>query len=227
MSALAEARRRASELGWLSRQPAAFRDRVLARCELRTYEIGDNVYRLDDPPGGIFGLTAGFVDVLLGSSHFPPFLAFVGRAGWWVGEAAAITGTPRRSQVHARTKAQMLHLSAVQLEALAAEDASTWRRIAQLTVSHLDNALALAATLTQHDLRNRVLATLHRLAGALAEKDEWISLPCLQSEIAEMAGLSRNSVGPVMRGLAREGLVQASRGVVRYSPMRVQRALSL
>ena len=226
MSALAEARRQASELGWLSRQPSEFRDRVLARCELRSYAIGDNLYRLDDPPGGIFGLTAGFVDVLLGSSHFPPFLAFVGRAGWWVGEAATITGSPRRAQVHARTKAQVLHLPALQMEGLAAEDPSAWRRVAQLTVSHLDNALMLAATLTQGDLRNRILATLHRLAGSLCEKDELIDLPCMQSEIAEMAGLSRNSVGPVMRSLAREGLVQASRGLVRYNPLKVQRALT-
>lgn len=226
MSALAEAKRRASELGWLSRQPSTFRDRVLARCELRTYESGDSLYGLDDPPGGIFGLTAGFVDVLLASNHSPPFLAFVGRAGWWVGEAAAITGTPRRAQIHARTKAQVLYLPALQLEGLGAEDPSAWRCFARLTVSHMDNALMLASTLAHGDPRNKVLATLHRLAGAMGEYDEWIDLPCTQSEIAEMAGLTRNSVGPAMRCLTGEGLVQASRGFVRYNPLLVQRALT-
>lgn len=226
MPALAEAKRRATELGWLSRQPSEFRDAVLARCELRTYEIGESLYRLDDPPGGIFGLTAGFVDVLLGSSDFPPFLAFVGRTGWWVGEAAAITGSPRRVQIYARTTAQVLHLPTLQLERLGAEDPSAWRRIAQLTVSHMDNALMLAATLMQGDPRDRVLATLHRLAGAMSDKDEVIDLPCMQSEIAEMAGLSRNSVGPVMRCMRKECLIQASRGLIRYNPVKIQRALT-
>lgn len=222
---LPEAVRRITELGWLSRQPAEFRDSLIRRCELRTYAVGNGFYGLDDPPGGIFGLVDGFVDVVLGFGPFPPFLAFVGRPGWWVGEAAAVTGTPRRTEVHARTTVQAFYLPAEQIPKLAAEDPQAWRRFAQLTVDHLDNALLFASTLSHTDVREKVLATLWRLSGAERDTDGLIELPCLQSEIAEMSGLSRNSVGPVMRRLVGEGLIEAERRRIRYSPVRVRGAL--
>ncbi len=220
-----EAARRIAALGWLSRQPGAFRDRLLRRCDLRAYAVGDSLYGLDDPPGGIFGLVDGFVDVVLGFGPFTPFLAYIGRPGWWVGEAAAVTGTPRRAEVHARTAVQALYLPADQLAKLTTEDPEAWRSLAQLSVDHLDNALLLASTLNHGGVREKVLATLWRLSGAERETDGPIDLPCMQSEIAEMSGLSRNSVGPAMRRLTREGLIEAERGRIRYNPVRIREAL--
>mgnify|MGYP003860073455 CR=1 FL=1 len=211
--------------GWLSRQPAWFRDRVLDLCETRTYQVGEKLYGLDDRTGGMFGIVEGFVDVILGVGPFPPFLAFVGRPGWWVGEAAAMTNTNRRSEVHARTPAQALYLSAERMVTLTTDDPEAWRRFAQLSVDHMDNALLLAATLNHANLRERVLATLWRLSGPESQSDEMIELPCMQTEIAELAGLSRNSVGPIMRRLVDEGLIEMQRRRLRYRPMMVRKAL--
>ncbi len=225
MSKSGEAHRRIARRGWLSRQPEAFRENLLRRCELRSYAAGDNLYGLDDPPNGMFGLADGFVDVVLGFGPFPPFLAFIGRPGWWVGEAAAVTGTPRRVEVHTRTSAQAFYLSAEQLGKLAAEDPEAWRRIAQLSVDHMDNALLFVAAMNHADVREKVLATLWRLAGPERETDALIELPCMQSEIAELSGLSRNSVGPALRLLTGEGLIEAGRGRIRYNPAEVRGAL--
>lgn len=227
MSKPAEVRRRLSEVGWLSRQPSEFREAFLDRCVHRTYAPGENLYRLDDPPGGIYGLAEGFVDVLIASGFGAPLLAFIGGPGWWTGEAAAITGTNRRADIRARRPSEVLYLPVTKFQELTAKDPRTFRNFAELTVSHLDNALLLASALAGTDTRNRIALTLYRLAGSFRENADRFELPCTQSEIAEMAGLSRNSAGPILRSLATEGLIQLGRNHVHYDPVLLRRALKL
>ncbi|MCB1486880.1 MAG: Crp/Fnr family transcriptional regulator [Bauldia sp.] len=226
MPKLTTARKRLSEVGWLSRQPLQFRENLLGRCEFRTFGRGENLYGLDDPPGGVYGLAEGFVDVLVASGVGSPFLGFIGGPGWWVGEAAAITATHRRADIRARTTTEVLYLPFAEFQKLAAADPRAFRCFAELTIDHMDNALMLASTLAATNTRDRIISTLYRLAGAFREIDDTIKLPCTQSEIAEMAGLSRNSVSPIMGALASEGLVQHGRNRVSYNPVRLGRALN-
>ena len=225
VSKLAETRRRLSEVGWLSRQPPQFREALLDRCVFRTYAPGENLYRLDDPPGGVYGVAEGFVDVLLASGACPPFLAFIGGSGWWAGEAAATTGTNRRADIRARSASDVLYLPMARFQELTAAEPRALRSFAELTVSHLDNALLLASVLAATNTRSRIVLTLYRLAGSFQDIDDQFGLPCRQSEIAEIAGLSRNSAGPVLRGLAAEGIIQIGRNQVRYNPTHLRRAL--
>jgi hypothetical protein len=55
----ASARRFLAEHGWLKLVPENFRDSVLAKSILQTYKRSENVYRIDDPSGGIFGIASG------------------------------------------------------------------------------------------------------------------------------------------------------------------------
>lgn len=227
LSKLTATRRRVSEVGWLSRQPPRFRDALLERCVLRTFAPGENLYGLDDPPGGVYGLAEGFVDVLVASGDGPPFLSFIGGSGWWVGETAAITGTHRRADIRARRTTEALYLSLDRFRELTTAEPHALRCFAELTVTHLDNALMLASTLAATSTRSRIVSTLYRLAGSFREIDDRFELPCRQSEIAEMAGLSRNSAGPVLRSLATEGLIQIERNRIRYNPQHLRRALGM
>jgi CRP/FNR family transcriptional regulator, cyclic AMP receptor protein len=227
LSKLTEARRRVSEVGWLSRQPLEFREALLDRCVLRTYAPGESLFGLDDPPGGVYGVAAGFVDVLIASGVGPPFLGFIGSSGWWAGEAAAISRTHHRAELSARSATEAFYLSLTKFRELTAADPLAFRSFSDLTISHMDNAFMLASTLAASDTRSRIVWTLYRLAGSFREIDDRFELPCKQSEIAEMAGLSRNSAGPVLRRLAAEGMIQIGRNQVRYNPVHLRRALNL
>ena len=72
--------------GWLSRQPKDFRDRFLAAAEFQTAAAGASIYALGDPPGGLYGLAAGYIDVLIAPGPLPPMLAHVAGPGWWIGD---------------------------------------------------------------------------------------------------------------------------------------------
>ncbi|MBJ3777366.1 Crp/Fnr family transcriptional regulator [Acuticoccus mangrovi] len=217
----------ASEIGWLSEQPAPFRELVLDRCELRKMPVGQRLYSLGDPPGGIYGMVEGFADVLLASGPFPPQLVYIARAGWWVGEAAAVTASERRVEVRARTNVEILHLPARELQVIETLDTRTWRYFARLTVSHMDNALMLASTLVRGDVRSKIINTLIRLAGPIRTIDAETFVPCTQHELGEIAGLSRNSVGPCLKRLERDGLVSRRvYGQIGYNPVRLARSLA-
>lgn len=206
--------------GWLAGQPEPFRNAWLDVCEFRTVPRGMCLYSLGDPPGGVYGLAEGFADVLIASGYQLPFLGHIARPGWWVGEAAAVTGSPRRVEIRARTDLRICYISLHCIEELEPRFPHLWGSLAQLTVMHLDNALMLASCLVKGNAKTKIANTLIRLAGSEMHDDAEISIPCSQQELGEMAGLSRNTVGPALRGLERDGLVsREAYGWVTFNPV--------
>lgn len=211
--------------GWLAAQPEAFREAWLAVAEARPLRRGERLYSLGDPPGGIYGIAHGFADVLMASGYVTPVLAHIARPGWWVGEAAAVTGSPRRVEICARTDVKVLYIPPQALDVLEPRFPYLWRALAQLTVLHLDNAMMYAAALLKGDATARIASTLVRLAGPEMACDADIAIPCTQHDLGEMAGLSRNSAGPAVKRLEGAGLVsRAVCGEIRFNPVRLAHA---
>src|SRR5271163_1672879 len=78
--------------GWLSQTPPSFQRSVLDRCHLRHFNAGEAIYSVGDPPGGMFGLVAGGLNVSIAPNERGPYFTHVARPGSWFGEAAAFTG---------------------------------------------------------------------------------------------------------------------------------------
>lgn len=196
-----------ARLGWLGGQPQAFCDALLARAEVRTVPGGKTIYGIGDPPGGVYGVATGFVDVVAALGPFLPRLVHIGRPGWWFGEAAMLTGTPRRVEVSARGEARVLFVPAAALSEMAAADPLVWRRLSALTVLHLDNALFFAGCHAAPTARHKLIGTLLRLAEPASPAGAPVDLPVSHGEIGEIGGLTRNSVGPILQDLAGSGLI--------------------
>ena len=82
---LEAAREVVSGMGWLSQQPAGFRNELLCRTVLKSYRKGEYVYHLGDSPGMMFGVVEGAV--LIGVAHptIGLYQAHLGRPGDWLG----------------------------------------------------------------------------------------------------------------------------------------------
>ncbi|WP_134680150.1 Crp/Fnr family transcriptional regulator [Paracoccus ravus] len=208
--------------GWLAAQPEEFRKAWLNLAEFSELSVGELLFSLGGPPGGVYGIAEGYADVLIASGYITPALAHIARPGWWVGEATALTGSPRRVEIRARTDLKVCCVSLQGIESLEAQFPRLWRTLAQLTVLHLDNALMYASAVTKGDARTKILSTLIRLAGPEMTSDAVISVPCTQQELGEMAGLHRNSAGPVLRSLERDGLIaRVTYSQIAYNPVRL------
>jgi CRP/FNR family transcriptional regulator, cyclic AMP receptor protein len=203
-----------SQIGWLGTLPENTRRSLLGASELRHVPANSTLYGLEDPPGGIYGIANGFVDVLAAPGPFQMRLVHVASAGWWVGEAATASRSGRRVELRTRTNVTAAYLEARNLERLAGQDPAIWRHIAALTVRHLDTTMLYAASFASTDLRLRLLTALARIVGPAMELGGSCSLPLGQAELAELTGLSRNSISRLLSKLSDDGCVERHYGSV-------------
>jgi CRP-like cAMP-binding protein len=212
---LEDAKRIVLRSGWLSRQPPGFQASVIEAAELGFFPAGTDVYSLGDAPHDLWGLVKGALVVLIAPEAVAPTLVHIATPGWWVGDTALINNTPRRVGLTAREDTWMLRLSIRSIERLAAGDPEVWRRIAQITVGHLDHALSIVAGLTLRDSHARVAMTIRRLAdldGTLGGGPATVRVS--QDELGEMTRLSRNAVARILGDLETEGLLHRRYGRV-------------
>ena len=66
-----------SRIGWLGSLSTDTRKRLMSVAELRSIPSGSTLYRMEDPPGGLYGVAAGFVDVLTAPGPFQMRLVHV------------------------------------------------------------------------------------------------------------------------------------------------------
>ncbi len=203
-----------SRSGWLSTQPKETQEQLLAASEVRNLPAHCTVYSLDDPPGGIYGIAEGFVDVLAAPGPFRMRLVHVASVGWWAGEAAAASLTTRRVELRTRTNVTAAYISGWKLDRVAEQDPAIWRNLAVLTARHLDMAMLYAASFASDDLKLRLVMALVRSIGPAMETGGSVILPLGQAELAELTGLSRNTISRQLAQLSDDGCVERHYGSI-------------
>ena len=203
----AEDRRKLEGRGWLYRQPEVLRAAVLNACVVMELDRGESAMHLGGEDGGLYGLIDGWLDVLISPGAMEPTLVHVATTGWWFGDSALITQTPKRGAHVARTPCRIAHLPAEAAERLDREGFDIWRSIAFISVGVIDHGFAvIAANRCLHPLERSKLILRALLGEGLtfgvgAPLDPPV-LPISQAEFAEIANLSRNAAGDALRDLA-------------------------
>lgn len=168
---------------------------------------------------------SGYVTVIIAPGPFPPMLVTFGGPGWWFGEMAFITGTTRRIDLRARGEVVALMVPSRALEKIAADDPVVWRRLAAITIGHMDHSFAHVACLRAEDGLLKVAMALLLAAGPTTERLETIDVPIRQDELGEIVGLSRNRIGRILAELGREGAVVAGYRRVAVVPRELRRVI--
>lgn len=212
-------------IGWLSLLPKQVQKNLLDVSEIRNSPAKSLLYSLEDPPGGLYGIVDGFVDVLAAPGPFQMRLVHVAGPGWWTGEAAAVSRGGRRVEVHTRTNATTIYIPAPNLERLGERDPAIWRQLATLTVRHLDLTMLYAASFASTDLVLRLLMALMRTIGPSIELGGTFSLPLGQADLAELTGLSRNTVSRLLSRLSDEGCVERHYASLTVNTSRLQKLI--
>jgi CRP-like cAMP-binding protein len=191
------------ERGWLAQQPPAFRAEVLRRATLADFAHGAVVFRLGDPPGGIYGMVSGIVTMTTAPETELPRLIHLGDAGTWTGEACFVTREPRRVEVRALVDTTMMHLPLSAMDAMAASDPGVARSFARILVASVDILIRVVHDLQKRDATRRVASVLQRFASSIGDAP----IPLSQAELGELANASRKQVNGVLRRFAAAGCV--------------------
>jgi len=199
--------------GWLGQTPPWLQRDVLDRCHLRHFSAGEAIYSVGDPPGGMFGLVAGGLNISIAPNERGPYFAHFARPGSWFGEAPAFTGQPRRVGLAAARDSELLHLPLHGIREIVDNNPLAWRFFALLTIGHLDLAIGAHDDLMIRDHVKRCIAVLLRLGGCrlYSPPDPLpIEIDLSQEDIAFMSNVSRTTTGAVLRKLEALGHLEQS-----------------
>jgi CRP-like cAMP-binding protein len=199
-----------SEHGWLTLTSADFRDAVFDRLTIRKFSSGEAVYRAGDGEGGLWAIIEGGVQFELPGPQLLPGLTHVSIPGFWFGEGPLIGKTDRQNNAYASEPSIFATLSLSDCRAILEEDSARWQWVALLANMNRDLAMGVAADLLLQDPRQRIIATLLRLAGwrtgkYLTPNPGPVHLS--QQQLGQIANLSRTVVSGTLRDLEQRGFI--------------------
>ncbi|MCK9544414.1 MAG: Crp/Fnr family transcriptional regulator [Novosphingobium sp.] len=206
---------RLNEDHWLSGLPIARRDAIIRRLTFNSLPAGSSLYRMGDPPNGLFAVLDGRVRLVDYSAAGVELVAVIARPVFWIGEVSVLDGLERPHDAIAATSVRIAHLSMGAILDLASSEPLIWRDIALLSCIHQRMALRNTA-------RIQTLPAIVRLAKFLVSisgGSPGTSVDLTQENLAQVIGVSRQRINVLLRQLKDRGLIRiAYRGIDLLDP---------
>ena len=169
------------------------------------------------PTSGLLGIVSGGVEIEVPPPGTAPHLVHYASAGFWFGEWAFIVGVRRYGSVFAARPTMLGLLPAADCRAILKADPSAWQWIALLSAMTTELSVGVVTDSLLADPAQRLAALLLRLSGlrsiAFAAREP-SQVYLSREKLAHLAGLSRNSVIPVLRKFAERGWIEIGYGSI-------------
>jgi CRP-like cAMP-binding protein len=194
-----------SSIGWLSAQPEEFQDEVFRRAVPVKFRAGDVVYRIGDPPGGVYGFVSGAVTASVAPRNALPHLLHVLTPGGWTGEGSFLSRQQRRVGLQAAIDTTAVYLPLEQMDQMAGRDPMATRRFTQILMMNLDLVLNAFYDLQDADEHRRIARALRRVAAL-----ENTPIPLAQAALGMLSNASRKTVNLALSRFADKGWVKVA-----------------
>lgn len=195
-------------VGWLSRQPHDFQALVAQLGRWRELRAGETLYIAGDEPDGMLGLAEGILELTFPLLGDEPVVVHRAEPGFWIGEAAILTGQPRLVSIAAATNARVFFVPACSIRRLVEEEPRHWRSFYEQSLTTTMTAVTLLAEALSLSPRARVARILLRLASTDG------SVPGSQEDLGRLLGMTRSSVRRALASLTEVGAVTSGYGVL-------------
>lgn len=195
---------------WFSDLSVERRAAILDHATVHHAVPGARLYRLGDPPSGLFAILEGTMRTVSYTASGMEMVAMVLRPGLWFGELSVLDGKERPHDAIADTPVRVAHLSMSAIAALTTAEPALWRDIALLGCEHQRMAM-------RHAARFQTQAAIVRLAGFLIGRAASASdgvVRMTQDNLAQVVAVSRQRINALLRDLNARGLVRPVYGGV-------------
>ena len=190
-------------LGWLASQPEGLRDWVASVGIWRDYRSGQIIYMAHDAADGLYGLARGALDISSPDSGDEQVALSRAEPGFWIGDAALLSATPRLVTVTAMTDARLLFVPGPAVLRLLQDRPEMWPCFYMISNINLATALELLAEALSCPPRVRIARHILRLSGA---GDDTIAAS--QADIARLAGVTRATMRRGLGDLLTNGAIE-------------------
>ncbi len=193
-------------VGWLARQDSDLLDWFADHGRWRTYAAGEMIYLHGDAADGIYGLAHGGIELQFAPVGAEPVTLHRAEPGFWIGEAAVLSGTERVVSLFAATECRVFRVNAAALRLLVAEQPRHWRAFYELTQSNTLLALTLLSEALSLTPRARLARLLLRLSQEGAE------IHANQDDLGRVLGMTRSSLRRSLNVLIAERTIATGYG---------------
>jgi CRP/FNR family transcriptional regulator, cyclic AMP receptor protein len=224
MTAMPSAETLFAKRGWLAAQPASLRKAVIDLGHRRRFDRGEFLHYEGDGPGGVYGILTGGLGVMLARRDGTSGLSTIVRPGTWIGEAPLQSGGERVVTLRATEPSEVLCVELRDLDQLAGEEPDVRRRYGWMLLFSTQHTLQAMSDLQLPESGRRLAATLLRVTAVTegVQPDHPDGFLISQSELGEMANVSRSRANRVLAEFARQGWVR-----VRYNRIRIDDPASI
>ncbi|MDN3711920.1 Crp/Fnr family transcriptional regulator [Paracoccus cavernae] len=204
--------------GWLSERKAGFRDALLTSGYSQSYQTGQFTNHLGDELGGIFGVIQGSFGVIGQSPSVGVVLGHIYRSAGWFGEGPLITRRPRMLSFKAMEPSLVHYIPLNELDHLLRHFPGAETELMSLVAYSSQIAVDAMADLLIRRADRRIAAVLLRVTDAQSAvpTGSGQSGPsgCFvtQSDLAEMANVSRHTINAVLKKFEAEGWIKTGYG---------------
>ena len=188
--------------GWLAREPQDFKLWAALSGRWRVYKPGQFVYFAGDVSDGIYGLASGGLEVTFPLVAEEPVVLHRAQVGFWIGDNAELSDTPRSISLMAATECQMLHLPRQSIRKLLTDEPKYWQSFYRLAMINSNTAIELLAEALSLTLRARMCRRLLQLT------DSSLDATVTQEDLSKMLGVYRSTLRLVLSKLVKSGAIE-------------------
>ena len=197
---------------WFGGLPAALQGLIREHSRERSYCRGEFIVREGEPGKGLHGLLEGRTRHLRSVGDGDEVLMHVGEPGIWFGEYPLLSGQPAVGSIVADTAVRTLFLPKADFDRIVDAEPRYYREFNQLQCERFAlsyRLLAVARGLSPEEwLHQRLagVAEVQKRQGALPAGPTTLTMS--QTELANMVGLSRQTLNVLLTRLQARGMVE-------------------
>jgi CRP/FNR family cyclic AMP-dependent transcriptional regulator len=198
-----------SDVPWLGALPQGVREAIASAAYETRHAKGQTVSRFGDLPRSWIGVAEGLLKVSRADVEGRGMMLTGVPQGRWIGEAAIVRGNARRYDIVAVRESRLVHIPVATMARLLEESVA----FSRVVLSNLNERVSQSIEMIEIDRLDDPVARVARTLGAVFHSlpDPHV-VPLSHSELGELVGLSRQTVGAALKQLAGEGLVAAAPG---------------
>jgi len=178
-------------------------------CTAKTVPKGSHVFLQSEPAGAVYLVQSGVISILLGSADGRELVINEMRVGDCFGELGLLTGQPRSASAAARVDSRVLEIPRGVFQTILESEPALARRLLEITARRLRVSSEREGALAFMDAQARLARVLLQLDQQESEKG-YVTIS--QEELAQRAGLTRQTVATSLGRWRRRGWLVTGRG---------------
>lgn len=181
------------------------------------YKKHTTIVHVDDPGSALYILKNGLVKITLEDQHGYEMILRILYPTDFFGEMSLLDGMPRSATVIAQDLSEVLTISREHFLSIIGQSPKILLKMMAVLSKRLRNANELIHSLAFFDVYGKVARLLLNLAaerGRATDRGTVIDMRLTQQELAELAGMTRETMARTLREFQQAGCIRVEAGII-------------